>query len=77
MNKARRKALGEVIAKIEDAKEMLEALLEEEEECRDNMPENLHGSGKYEAADAAANDMLDAVNALDDAVSCIESAQQQ
>ena len=53
MNKARRKALDEVISKIEEAKELLENLQAEEEEYRDNMPENLQGSERYEAADAA------------------------
>ena len=35
MNKARRKALDEVISKIEEAKELLENLQAEEEEYRD------------------------------------------
>ena len=38
MNKVRRKALDEVISKIEEAKELLENLQAEEEEYRDNMP---------------------------------------
>lgn len=76
MNKARRKALDEVISKIEEAKELLENLQAEEEECRDNMPENLQGSERYEAADAAVDNMSSAVDALDEAISSIESAQE-
>ncbi len=76
MNKVRRKALDEVIAKIEEAKELLEVLQEEEEEYRDNMPENLSGSDKYEAADAAVDNMSSAVDALDEAISYIESSQE-
>lgn len=76
MNKARRKALDEVISKIEEAKELLENLQEEEEEYRDNMPENLQGSERYEAADAAVDNMSSAVDALDEAISSIESAQE-
>ena len=76
MNKARRKALDEVISKIEDAKELLENLQAEEEEYRDNMPENLQGSERYEAADAAVDNMSSAVDALDEAISSIESAQE-
>ena len=76
MNKARRKALDEVISKIEEAKELLENLQAEEEEYRDNMPENLQGSERYEAADAAVDDMSSAVDALDEAISSIESAQE-
>lgn len=76
MNKARRKALDEVISKIEEAKELLENLQAEEEEYRDNMPENLQGSERYEAADAAVDNMSSAVDALDEATSSIESAQE-
>ena len=75
MNKARRKALDEVISKIEEAKELLENLQAEEEEYRDNMPENLQGSERYEAADAAVDNMSSAVDALDEAISSVESAQ--
>lgn len=76
MNKARRKALDEVISKIEEAKELLENPQAEEEEYRDNMPENLQGSERYEAADAAVDNMSSAVDALDEAISSIESAQE-
>ena len=76
MNKARRKALDEVLSKIEEAKELLENLQAEEEEYRDNMPENLQGSERYEAADAAVDNMSSAVDALDEAISSIESAQE-
>lgn len=76
MNKARRKALDEVISKIEEAKELLENLQAEEKEYRDNMPENLQGSERYEAADAAVDNMSSAVDALDEAISSIESAQE-
>lgn len=76
MNKARRKALDEVISKIEEAKELLENLQAGEEEYRDNMPENLQGSERYEAADAAVDNMSSAVDALDEAISSIESAQE-
>lgn len=76
MNKARRKALDEVISKIEEAKELLENLQAEEEEYRDNIPENLQGSERYEAADAAVDNMSSAVDALDEAISSIESAQE-
>ena len=76
MNKVRRKALDEIISKIEEAKELLENLQAEEEEYRDNMPENLQGSERYEAADAAVDNMSSAVDALDEAISSIESAQE-
>ena len=53
MNKVRRKALADLVEQFEVLKEELESLMEEEEEYRDNMPENLQGSELYEKADAA------------------------
>lgn len=76
MNKVRRKQLDEVIAKIEEAKELLDVLREEEEEYRDNMPENLQGSEKYQMADEAIDNMDCAIDSLEEAISYIESAQE-
>lgn len=52
MNKIRRKELQSVIDQLEELKDSLETLMSEEEEYRDNMPENLQGSVRYEAAEA-------------------------
>lgn len=74
MNRFRRKALAEIQGKIEDLRSELEALMGEEEEYRDNMPENLQGSERYEAADTACDNMSSALDSLDEAVSYIEEA---
>lgn len=76
MNKARRKELNEVIKKIEDAKELLENIMCDEEEYRDNMPENLQSSEKYERADEACYSMQEAIDQLEEAITNIESAQE-
>lgn len=68
MNKQRRRELSQVIAKIEEANEILENLKEEEEEYRDNFPENLLTSERYEKAESAVTYMEDAVQALADAI---------
>lgn len=76
MNKVRRKQLEQLQATIEEAKELLETLQSAEEEYRDNTPENLQGSERYEQADTAVDNMSSAVDALDEAISYIESAQE-
>ena len=76
MNKVRRKELQEVIEQINIAKELLENIMCDEEEYRDNMPENLQSSEKYEKADAACDAMQEAINELEEAVSYIETAQE-
>ena len=74
MNKPRRKNLQSIIDQLEDLKSSLEDLMSEEEEYRDNMPENMHGGERYEAAEMACDNLSDAVSNLEDAISSIESA---
>jgi len=76
MNKARRKELQEVIEKINEAKELLENIMCDEEEYRDNMPENLQSSEKYEKADEACYSMQEAIDQLEEAITNIETAQE-
>lgn len=76
MNAVRRKALLEIIGGIERLRSDLEDLMQEEEEYRDNMPENLQGSERYERADEAVTAMEDAVSNLSDAIDNIDSARE-
>lgn len=91
MNKSRRNKLNEAIGQLQELSEALENIKsiveqakeeeeEEEEEYRDNMPENLQGSEKYEMADAACDALDSAVDKigefeLDEIVSLLEEAQ--
>lgn len=74
MNKQRRKQLEEVSELIENAKCILEELRDEETEYRDNIPENLQGSEKYEKADCACDSLDNAVDNLDEAINNINEA---
>ena len=74
MNRIRRKALNDIKDQIEMLRCTLEQLAEEEEEYRDNMPENLQGSERYEKADEACDSLDEAINNLEEAVSSIEAA---
>ena len=74
MNKIRRKNLQSIIDQLEELKSSLEDLQSEEEEYRDNMPENLQGSERYELADAACDNLCDAVSNLEETISSIETA---
>lgn len=51
MNKVRRKRVEDVIQKIEELKAEVEEILDEESEYRDNIPENMQQSERYENAD--------------------------
>lgn len=66
MNKARRKWLEHVITSLEDAKCELESIMDEEQECIDNLPENLQCSSR-------ADEMQEYVDTLDEAISDLDN----
>ena len=74
MNKPRRTHLWELIGALESVQSMLEDLKCEEEECRDNLPENLVGSERYEKMDDAVNALDYAIEQIDEAISNIQTA---
>lgn len=76
MNKIRRKNLQAIIDQLEELKGSLEDLQAEEKEYRDNMPENLQGSERYERADAACDGLEEAVTGLEDVICSIEEAME-
>lgn len=75
MNKVRRKELQELYDIISEAKDRLE-MLHDEEDYKDNMPENLQISERYERAEAAVDALDSAVSSLEEALDYIEEAQE-
>jgi len=75
MNKKRRKNLERVVNMLEEAKGMLDTALEEEQEYRDNMPENMEGGDKAYAAEEAINALEDVVNNLEEALTGLDSIE--
>ena len=67
MNRQRRKALQDII-------DQLETLLAEEEDYRDNFPENLQNSERYERTEVICENLSDAVDEMEQAASDIEDA---
>lgn len=71
MNKERRKNIQGIADQLEELKGNLELLQEEEEEYRDNIPENLQGSERYERADEACDALSESVDGLEDIISSL------
>lgn len=71
MNKARRKNIQDVVDQLEELKSTLEDIQGEEEEYRDNIPENLQGSERYEKADEACDTLSGAVDDLEDIITSL------
>lgn len=76
MNKERRKQLAKAQELLEQAQGIIEDCLSEEEDYRDNMPENLQGSEKYDIADNACDNMDSALESIEEAISSVEEAQE-
>ena len=74
INKNRRKELQHIIDGLDILKSNLEDIQTEEEEYRDNIPENMQSSEKYEIAEAACDAMSEAIDNLEEAIGNIESA---
>jgi len=54
MNNPRRKTIDKIIASLDDIKSEVTGVGEEEQEYRDNAPENMMYSEKYERAEEVA-----------------------
>lgn len=74
MNRKRRKDLEGVKAALEEAKERLEFIGEEEQEYYDNMPEGIQEGIKGDAAQEAIDAIDAAVYGIDDVLSSIDEA---
>ena len=81
MNAARRKRLSiakrrlkDVCCILREVRDTVSSICEEEDEARDNMPENLTYSERYEKSEECSEAMEDAIESIGDAISSIESA---
>lgn len=75
MNKARRKAIEELIDQIGTLKEELDSITEEEQEAFDNLPESIQYSERGDAMsdnigdlEQASSDLEDIMDALNDII---------
>ena len=75
MNNARRKAISSVIDKLRDLQEAVDAIRDEETEYRDNIPENLQTSEKYEIAEQTIENLGSAYDYIDEIVDFLEDAK--
>lgn len=58
----------EVIKKLNDILEDIDSILWDEENYRDNIPENMYGGYKYEAADEACDNLSYAIDYMNEAM---------
>lgn len=66
MNKIRRNALATVVAKLDEAYDLLEEIQSDEQDAYDNMPESLQESERGEHMGEILDVLGDAIDSLDD-----------
>lgn len=76
MNKDRRASIQAVIDQLEEARQELETLRDEEQEYFDNMPENLQGGEKGEMAQTAIDNLDEAISNIEAAIDSANSATE-
>ena len=72
MNKIRRKTLEQIVAKLDEARCLLEEVQADEQDAFDSMPENLQGSERGEQMEEYIYTMQEGVDNLEEIVSNLE-----
>lgn len=74
MNNKRRELLKSAISLLDRVSSIVNNAIDQEQDCLDNMPENLQMSERYENMEAAVECLEEAILHLDDARSRIAEA---
>lgn len=74
MNNRKRDLLKESKTLLGRVSDLITQVLEEEEDCLDNMPENLQASEKYERMENAIDKLESAIEHIDNAQEDIDDA---
>ena len=74
MNKKKRETLKDAGVLLDKAISIVSRVLDEEQDCLDNMPENLQASEKYERMEVAIDKLEEAIDQIDSAKENIEEA---
>lgn len=74
MNKARRELLNRAGNLLDQTSEIISAALDQEQDCLDNMPENLQDSERYQKMETAVENLESAIESIDEVKNMIEEA---
>ncbi len=75
MNKARRENLAKAIAKIEEAKSILEDVTSDESDAMYGLEEHFSETERYAKMESNVDIIDDAISSLDDVLSSLESVE--
>lgn len=76
MNNQKREKLKLARSYLSKASDIISNVLDDEQDCLDNMPENLQYSDRYERMEAAVSKLEDGLNNIEAAEECLEEAAE-
>lgn len=74
MNNSKRKELSKIKAMLDDAKNKIESIIDEEQDCFDNLTEGLQQTAMGQAMEDAIGNMEDAAGLIEEAIESLDSA---
>lgn len=74
MNDKRRSKLRSVVSSLNSIQSTLESVLDQENDCLDNIPENLEGSDMYNKIQLAVDNLEDAIDGIGEVVRSVQDA---
>ena len=77
MNKSEQKNLYDISNTLSAALNQLQRAFDNETEKLDNIPENLQGSQLYQSIERSSDYLMDAIEALGEAINCISLAMER
>jgi len=75
MNVQRRKEIDKIIDAFENLRTEIEAVLMDEEQSKDSMPESLEGSERYDDMESAIYNLEEVDTYITEAVDCLNNAK--
>lgn len=76
MNNQKREKLKLARGFLSKASDIVSSVLDDEQDCLDNMPDNLQYSDRYERMEAAISKLEDGLNNIEAAEECLEEAAE-
>jgi len=74
LNKSRRERLNAALVKLQQVEQSIDRIKDEEQDCMDNMPENLQSSDRYRAMENAVDHLEDAIESIQEAAGYVDLA---
>lgn len=74
MNKEKRNDLSTARELLDRAKGIVSSVRDREQDCLDNMPENLEGSERYSTMESAIDSLDDVIDKIEEAQDSIDEA---